>query len=239
MRPVLAAAIAAAAVAAIATLGGRAPRVTLTPLRPVSATPAPVSLCPPGSLPDDGVCIPVPPPRRGATRVRPAESIPRRPDRDPEYARYVLPVERALSIAELGERASADGGALPSGIAIQTEPGARVTVPTLEGQEGPAQVVYVGPFWGPTVVTAHTVRAGGATERYLVVVGKLGTARALSSGDQVSAGAQLGTAGSSLLVLATRLVRPGIELRDLGAGSLLSDANSVPVDPRNVLARGP
>ena len=238
MRPVLVAAIAAAVVAAIATLGGRAPRVTLTPPRPMtSATPAPVSLCPPGSLPDDGVCIPVPPPDRGATRVRPAESIPRRPDRDPEYDRYVLPVEHATSIAELGERASADGGALPSGIAIQTEPGTRITVPTLEGQEGPAQVVYAGPFWGTTVVTAHTVRAGGATERYLVALGKLGSARALSSGELASPGAQLGTAGSSLLVLATRLVRPGIELRELSAGGLLSDAVSVPVDPRNVLPR--
>src|SRR4051812_15778956 len=161
MRPVLVVAIAAAVVAALATLGGRAPRVTLMPPRPVtSAAPAPVSLCPPGSLPDDGVCIPVPPPDRKATRVRPTESIPRRPDRAPEYARYVLPVEHAVSIAELGERVSADGGAMPSGIAIQTEPGAPVTVPNLEGQDGPAQVVYEGAFWGTTVITVHTVHAG-------------------------------------------------------------------------------
>jgi hypothetical protein len=147
-----------------------------------------------------------------------------------------LPVEHPLSIAELGERASADGGALPSGIAIQTEPGAAVTVPALEDQDGPALVAFAGSFWGPTVITVHTVRTGGEPQRYLVTVAKLGTARPIAAGDPAAPGTELGKAGPSLLVLETRLVRPGTELRDLTtAYALLDDANTVPIDPRNIL----
>lgn len=240
MRPVFAAALAAAVVAAIATLGGRASRVTPAPRRQApSAASAPVSLCPPGSLPDDGVCIPVPPPGRTAIRSRVVESIPRRPDREPEYTRYALPVVHAISVAELGERAAADGGVLPSGIALQTDPGSEVAVPSLKGQDGPAEVLFAGGFWGPTVITAHTVQEGGVTQRYLIALGGLGTVRPLPAGESAAPGALLGTAGRAPVILEARLVRPGIELQGLGAPALLNDANSVPTDPRNVLAQAP
>ena len=64
-------------------------------------------------------------------------------------------------------------------------------------QDGPAQVVYAGTFWGTTVITTHTVRAGGLTQRYLVALGKLGTARPVSAGETAAPGTQLGTAGPS------------------------------------------
>ena len=147
----------------------------------------------------------------------------------------MLPVEHAASIAELGERRAADGGLLPSGIGIGVDPSTPVIVPALDGQDGPSRVVYEGVLWGPTVVTLHTVRAGGATEQYLVALGGLGSFRPRSAGDTVERGAELGKTGNSELVLEARLLRPGIDVRPLGAAAMLSDAVSVPTDVRNVL----
>src|SRR5690349_9125989 len=118
--PLVVAAVLAAAAAAVAAIAGRTPRVTFAgpPRASPSATTLAPSLCPPGSLPDNGVCIPVPPPERAAPGVTTTERIPRRPDRPPEYARYALPVEHVASVAVLGDRVAPDGGALPSGIGL-------------------------------------------------------------------------------------------------------------------------
>jgi hypothetical protein len=190
-------------------------------------------------LPDDGVCIPVPPPERTALRGASPERIPRRPDRPPEYARYVLPVQHAVSIAELGEGTAADGGVRPSGIGIQVAPGVPVDAVGLDGQDGPARVVYEGILWGPTIVTLHTVRAGGATQQYLVAFAGLGSLRPHAVDETVSAGAELGTSGASALVVETRLVHPGVDVRSAPPSTLLTDGVSAGTDPRNVLSTGP
>ncbi len=236
--PLVVAAALAAAAAAVAALAGRTPRVTFAgpPRASSSATALAPSLCPPGSLPDNGVCIPVPAPERAAPGAATTERIPRRPDRPPEYTRYALPVEHVASVAELGDRVAPDGGALPSGIGLAVDPGASVTAPALDGQEGPARVAYAGPLWGPTLITLHTVRERGEPHRYLVALGRLGTLKPRAAGDDVAPGAELGKTGASELILETRLLRPGIDPRPLSAAALLSDASSAPTDPRNVLS---
>jgi hypothetical protein len=235
--PIVAAAVFAAAAAAIAALAGRAPRASFAELpRPsASVTSLAPSLCPPGSLPDNGVCIPVPSPERAAPRFASSERVPRRPDRPPEYTRYSLPVDRIASVAELGDRVAPDGGALPSGIALRADPGAPVAALTLDGQEGAARIAYQGLLWGPTVVTLHTVRERGASQKYVVALGGLGSLHPRAIGDDVSPGAELGKVGASELFVETRLLRPGVDPRPLSAAALLSDANSTPTDPRNVL----
>jgi hypothetical protein len=235
--PLVAAAVLAAAAAAAGALAGRPPRISfaLAPSASASAALAP-SLCPPGSLPDNGVCIPVPPPERAAPHVASSERIPRRPDRPPEYARYVLPVERVSSFAELGDRMAVDGGALPSGVALRTDPGVPVDAVALEGQEGPARLAYAGPLWGPTVITLHNVRERGVSRQYAVALAGLASLRPRVVGEDVAAGAELGKTSTSELIVETRLLRPGIDPRPLSAAALLSEANSAPTDPRNVLA---
>ena len=228
-------AVIAAAVAGASALGGRAPRVSEAAPAPSGAS-LPASLCPPGSLPDDGVCIPVPSPEHVALRSGTDERIPRRPDRPAEYARYELPVARAASIAELGDRSGPDGGARPSGIGIQVEQGAQVSAIALDGQEGAARVVYEGPLWGPSIVTLHQVRVGTVTERYLVAIAGLGSLKPRAVDDDVSPGAVLGTMGSSELVLETRLLRAGVDLRGVASAALMTESTSIAIDPRNVLS---
>jgi hypothetical protein len=144
-------------------------------------------------------------------------------------------VERVASVAELGDRVAPDGGALPSGIGLAADPGMPVAALALDGQEGPARVAYEGPLWGPTVITLHTVRERGAAYQYVVALARLGSTKPRAVGDDVAAGAELGKTGGSELIVETRLLRPGIDPRPLSAAALLSDASSVPTDPRNVL----
>src|SRR5262249_50546948 len=137
-HPLLFVAVAAAALAAAVA---RSPR--FRPPRGATQAPAsaslPPSLCPPGSLPDEGVCIPVPEPRNASTRAR--ASIPRRPDRDPSFARYAMPVAGA-SVAD--DVDTPDAGASRDGITLNAPAGAAVASVPLEGQSGPTTVVYAG-----------------------------------------------------------------------------------------------
>src|SRR5690348_3929778 len=122
MRPWMMVTLVSAVGAAYAVLGDgpRRPWRTLSRSAPSAAAVGP-SLCPPGTLPDQGVCIPAPLP--GARRASPrrTDAVPRRPDRPPEYARYALPVARAVSIEDPLGRSPADGGPPPSGIGIVTD----------------------------------------------------------------------------------------------------------------------
>ena len=240
MTPWMTVTLVAAVGAAYAVLaeGPRRPSRALSRRAAPSAAVSP-SLCPPGTLPDQGVCIPAPVPGVRRASVRRTDAIPRRPDRPPEYTRYVLPVSRATSIEDPLGHVPGDGGLPAAGIGITTEPGGAVETVTLERQQGPAHVVFAGRLFGPTVITAHTVATGSVPEDYLVVTGALGTVRPLAPGDPLALGAELGRAGVSPVILDTRLVRRGVDIRTLPPASLLDDATSVPVDPRNVLTRTP
>jgi hypothetical protein len=205
---------------------------------PSAASPPPKPLCPAGTLPDEGVCIPVPAPRAAAESPRStsvADRIPRRPDRSARYARYRLPT--GGSVSEGAGGLARDGGPPLLGILLGAPFGAPVVAMPLDGQDGPSVVVYVGPLVGSTVVTHRAVITGGRRSEYLVVTGNLTFTAALAARHELAAGAVIGKAGGVPVYFETRLLRPGIDVWSLAPNDLLGDAASVSVDPRNVIPR--
>ncbi len=220
---------------ALAALGRHA-RHAATPdrTRPVGSAPsAHTAPCPVGTLPDEGVCIPVP--RRAALAPRASTDaegrIARRPDRPADYLRYALPLEaRAVEASLAGD----DGGLSPGSVVLLAPAGAAVHALALEGQVGPATALFAGRLVGLTVVTRHVVETGGRRRMLLVVVGNL-AAMSVAAHATLAGGDVIGTTGSAPLSLAVRVVRDGIDVDALGGPELLDDANSVPDDARNVL----
>lgn len=232
-----------------------------------SGSPLP-SLCPAGTLPDNGVCIPVPRSRAGGAaleaeknghyersgRWRVYDQIPRRPDRPADYHRYRYPVppEPGQSLVmsgydlDLPDYEQRRGPGLKAvghgGIDLAEPRGTRVRLVDLDHQVGNAEVLYVGPLFGNTVVTRHTLREGGHLREYLVLYGHLqGPAPGLSKGMTVKQGALLGFVGDSgapgvvHLHLEARRVREGENPADFKPREIVDNAHTVVCDPRNVL----
>jgi hypothetical protein len=248
---------AAASVAVLTALGSldRGPAPRAAPIAPPAAArgvdglPA---LCPPGTLPEGPVCLRIP--VEGAEAATPSpivndlgrsgtagERVPRRPDRPEEAARYRYPVglgERAPKVLSAfeGER----GG---HGVEIAATPGEKVTLVALEGQEGPAEVVFAGDHDGAlAVATRHDVREGAELHRYLVIYsGMERLEQSVAEGARLEAGAALGhvpvTAGGHLITLSleARQVRAGATLGTVDEKRLADSSVSVPIDLRNVL----
>lgn len=236
MKPALGAAI-AASMLALAALGRHARRAA-TPDRTHHAgavSSARTAPCPTGTLPDEGVCIPVP--RRAASTPRSLADvegrIARRPDRPADYLRYELPL--GARAVEASSFAGDDGGLSPGSVGLLAPAGAAVHAVALEGQVGPATALFVGRLVGLTVVTRHVVETGGRRRTLLVVLGNL-AATLVAAHAALSNGDVIGTTGGAPLSLAVRAARDGIDVDALGGPELLDDANSVPEDARNVLA---
>jgi hypothetical protein len=252
---------AAASVAVLTALGSldRGPAPRAAPIAPpvaargVDGLPA---LCGPGTLPEGPVCVRIPfdgvddgapvatslPAVNDVGRSGTAgERVPRRPDRPEEASRYRYPVglgERAPRVVSAfeGER----GG---RGVEIAATPGEKVTLVALEGQEGPAEVVFAGDRDGAlAVATRHEVRAGGEVRSYLLIHGGLERLeQGVAEGARLDAGAALGhvpiTAGGHLITLnlEARQVRGGATLGTMDEKRLVDGSVSVPIDLRNVL----
>jgi murein DD-endopeptidase MepM/ murein hydrolase activator NlpD len=112
----------------------------------------------------------------------------------------------------------------------------------LEGQQGPSEVVYIGPLFGTTVVTAHTLKQAQRLRVYLLFHGHLdGPAPGLVAGAKVTSGDVIGRVGDTgspgnvHLHLEVRQVRPDVTLGELAAARWVDQAVSIPCDPRNVL----
>jgi hypothetical protein len=247
---------AAASVAVLTALGSldRGPKPRPAPItapaaaRGVDGLPA---LCGPGTLPEGPVCVRIP--VEGAAKEASrsvndvgrsgtaGERVPRRPDRPEEAARYRYPVG-------LGERAPKVLGAFEGergghGVEIAAKPAERVTLVALEGQEGPAEVVFAGERGGALVVaTRHDVREGSELRSYLLIHGDLERLeQGLAEGARLEAGAALGyaalTAGGHLITITLegRQVRAGAALGTMDEKRLADGSVSVPIDLRNVL----
>ncbi|MEB2323418.1 MAG: hypothetical protein OZ921_12960, partial [Sorangiineae bacterium] len=215
--------------------------------RASAAPSARASPCPPGTLPDDGVCIPVP--ARGAAdagspalaeRWRVYDQLPRRPERPADYGRYALPVTTA------GRAPATESG---DGVELAAELGAEVRVARLERPVGDAEVRYAGPLAGRpglAVLARQTTDEGGRRRDYLVVYGGLGrVAAGVAAGARLAEGATLGAVGPAgeraapALRLETWRVQPGVDPGSLGPAALGRSADCVRADPRNVLALRP
>jgi murein DD-endopeptidase MepM/ murein hydrolase activator NlpD len=228
-----------------------------------------LSSCPAGTLPDRRACVHLPSDDEGAPDTAEFmnmhhdklgqavvyEEIPRRPDRPADYDRYLYPVppglpgghsvvsgydlDRPDEAQRRGRKLSAVGH---GGVDLPQAKGLPIQMIDLDHQQGPAEVVYVGPLFGTTVITRHSLREAGQLRDYLLLFGHLdapapGLAprQALHQGDLVG---YVGDTGSPELVhlhLEARRVREGVDLHRFAGRMLLSGEVSVVCDPRNVL----
>jgi Peptidase family M23 len=228
----------------------------------------PEAPCAASMLPIDGLCVParteaMDDPSAGLAsnahtdrsgHLVVYEHVPRRPDLPADYDSYLYPTEpwggqTVSSGYDLGrpdglQRRGVDLTAIGhGGVDLPQERGAPVRAIALRGQQGDAEVLYIGPMFGNTVVLSHVVREAGATRVYLALHGHLdGFAPSLRKGQSVTPDTPLGFVGDSgaegivHLHYEIRLVRPGIDpARIERAGTLVEQTVSVPCDPRNVL----
>lgn len=220
--------------------------------------------CPPGTLPDARVCIPVPehmtsdgPENVAQANVQPTRGgglraynhIPRRPDRPADWAAYQLPLEGAPSVVssydlDLAPEQQRVGpvGVGHGGVDLAALRGTPVRLVALAHQEGDAEVLHVGTLFGISVATLHALREAGRLRNYVVVFGHLETAApGLALGAVLKTGAAIGRVGDTgspgrvHLHLEVRQVREGIDARTLRASELVEEAKTIACDPRNVL----
>ncbi len=183
------------------------------------------------------------------------DEIPRRPDRPADYEayRYPVPCEAGACVvsgydldrSDEQQRRGAARRQVGHGAVDLLEPrGTPIAVAALEHQEGPAEVVYVGPLFGNTVVTRHTLREGGHLRDYLMLFGHMdSTSPGMHPGATVRDGDVIGTVGDSgspgrvHLHLEVRRLRDGVDASKLAPSALANGASSIVCDPRNVLPR--
>ena len=261
MQPLVRAAVFAALVAAVGMFGLTKSK-TVVPVPQVvdrPAAPPVTSACGPFQIPEGEVCLPIP--RSGQTadpggldhvpralRER-GESIPRRPERPAEVAGYRFPLAESvkpvlLAGLDLPEGTMPDVDVASTAALLGATNGEQVVVVMLEGQEGPAEIAFVGELVGQTVVTLHMVREGGRLRQIMLVHGYLGRfGDHVIEGSSVDEGDVLGYVGSlptgrDVLYVEARQVREGTNLGALSPDKLLETAVSVPCDVRNVLRHG-
>lgn len=215
-----------------------APNAVDAPALATGATPA--LECPPDQLPDDGVCIPVPPP---AERVAETQTrIELLPGRSADYPRYLTP------IAAYPAAAPAEG----LGVFVAAPRGVPVTAISLEAQTGPTRR-WVGATTPARLVTLHRVDRGGSLRTYVLAydglafdtppgiadvdVGTpLGRVAAAASVPPGAASARTAPrTGLTGLTLTVHQLRRGVNPDELDPNRLLLDDSSLDCDARNVL----
>jgi hypothetical protein len=193
---------------------------------PAAADTAP---CPTDTLPDHGVCIPVPKPEAAAREDAEAALalLPGRPD---DYRRYVSPIEGHVPAA------SPDAGAIVSA-AIGTE----VLSIRLESQSGATRWALL-PGSVPLLLTLHRVQRGSSSRSYVLIHRGL-EVNAPAAWTDVPDGAVLGRVDTSLtppgLRLRVRQLRRGTQVEESPTDRTLRDSHSLECDPRNVLPFAP
>ncbi len=263
MQPLVRAAVFAALVAAVGMFGltkektpEPAPNVTSG-----LAAPALAVSCGPFQLPEGDACVPVPRARPGQAEASSAldhvpralrergEVIPRRPDRPADVAMYRFPLAESvkpvlLAGLDLPPDTVPDVQVGPTAALLGASSGDEVVVVTLDGQEGAAEIAFVGELVGTTVVTAHMTREGGRLRQMLLVHGYLDrvsdraiVGASVDEGDVIGYVGSL-PAGSDVLYVEVRQVREGTNSSVVDPAILLSDRTSIACDVRNVLRHG-
>jgi hypothetical protein len=185
--------------------------------------------CPPQQLPDDAVCLPVPPVEElEAVASAPLELL---PGRAPDYARYLTP------IANYPAAAAAEG----LGLFVAAPRGVPVTALSLEAQSGPTRR-WVTAGTPPRLLTLHRVERSSSMRTYVLAYDGI----AFDTGpglQEIVVGTPLGRVaggrGVTGVTLRVRQLRRGVEPEDLPPERLLLDASSIVCDPRNVLPLAP
>ena len=221
-------------------------------------------------LPDGDSCVRLPGSDEGAPEAESApnahheahgqwtvyDEIPRRPERPEDYGAYRYPVPYRPGLVVSGYdldkpdemqrhlRERVGHGAID----LAAPRGSPVTLVALDHQQGDAQVIYVGPLFGTTVVTRHTLREGGTLRDYIVLYGHLDAPASglvdhvgatLPQGAVVGYVGDTGSPGRVHLHLETRRVRDGVDAEHLSPNAMVDGASTVVCDPRNVLPPSP
>jgi murein DD-endopeptidase MepM/ murein hydrolase activator NlpD len=217
-------------------------------------------------LPDGDSCVHLPDGDDGAPEAESApnahrqawggwtvyDEIPRRPERAEDYGAYRYPLPYRPGIVVSGydldrpeemqrhQRERVGHGAID----LAAPRGTPVTLVALDHQQGDAQVLFVGPLFGTTVVTRHAVREGGALRDYLVLFGHLSSPAAglidhvgasVRDGDVIGYVGDSGSPGRVHLHFETRRLRDGLDAMHLAPNAMVDGASTVVCDPRNVL----
>lgn len=256
MRAVTRGAVAAAGLAVVSALAGVRSRSPESSTATTSAPARLVAPCPPRSLPEGPICVPMPKPSESARVAATDPVVPRYPERPMDLQRYVLPLD-------LDDGAQAGHAAVIRGatVSVSCEPGAEVRAAALDGQEGPTRVLYAGVLEGSlAVVTVHDLAPAGSRDadrhaddagapaRRTALLIHRGLERvadgavpgaALEPGKPLGFVAKAERAEGGLLELSARLMRAGVAPTDLAPSRATSPGASVAVDPRNVLPLRP
>jgi hypothetical protein len=226
-------------------------------------------ICPRGTAPDGEACIhlvgaddgPVAEAHANSHRERTGrwatyEQIARLPERPADYDAYRYPIPPGLAGGhhvvsgydlDLPDAKQRRGPTLKhvghGAVDLPQTKGTPVHMLTLEHQEGDAEVLYAGALFGTTILTRHTLREGGRTRDYVLLLGHLDSiAAGITAGATIKDGqlvGAVGDTGSPSLVhlhLEVRRVREGIDLTKVPAGApMIADSVTVVCDPRNVL----
>lgn len=198
----------------------------------VTEVPSPAAAsCPAGTLPDQGVCIPVPPAE--AVLAVSTTQLGLMPGRAEDYGSYLTPISAYPATP-------ADDGL---GVLIPAPPRTLVTLISLEHQLGSARrIILPGPE--PRLFTLHRVSRHAVTRTYLLGYEGLTFDPNAPEAD-LPVGTPLGRVSSSpsrgrtALRLTVRQLRRGANPERLPPQRLLSDAVSLACDPRNVLPAKP
>lgn len=226
--------------------------------------------CGAGTAPDGEVCIhlvaaddgaPYAEAQANAHRERSGrwatyEQIPKLPERPADYDLYRYPIPPGLAGGhyvvsgydlDQPDEKQRRGATLRhvghGAVDLPQVKGTPVHMIALEHQEGDAEVLFVGPLFGTTVLTRHTLREGGRLRDYIMLFGHLDSvAPGITPGTTVKEGdlvAAVGDTGSPRLVhlhLEIRRVRDTVDLSKVPAGGpMIAEAVTVVCDPRNVL----
>jgi murein DD-endopeptidase MepM/ murein hydrolase activator NlpD len=222
--------------------------------------------CLAGMLPDGDVCVRIRDAEEGAREAESAQNthhdarghwivydeIPRRPDRPADYDayRYPVPCDRDCVVSGYDLDRPDDmqrrkGGHTVTGhgaVDLAQKKGTPIVMVGLEHQQGDAEVVYVGPLFGTTVITRHVLREAGELRDYMLIFGHLDLqAPGIHGGARVKEGEVIGFVGDTgapervHLHLEARRMRTGIDVGKLSPTAMIANENSVVCDPRNVL----
>jgi murein DD-endopeptidase MepM/ murein hydrolase activator NlpD len=180
------------------------------------------------------------------------DQIPRRPDRPADYDAYRYPVPCPHGCVVSGydldrpDESQRRGRHLTyvghGAVDIPEPKGTPIAFVALDHEEGDAEVVFVGPLFGTTVIARVSLREGGRLRDYILLFGHLDAAASgLAPGAQLKEGdlvGMVGDTGSPSLVhlhLEARRVREGVNVAKLSGPAIIANENSVVCDPRNVL----
>jgi murein DD-endopeptidase MepM/ murein hydrolase activator NlpD len=226
------------------------------------------AVCPAGTLPDAEACVHIPLAdelasgpeteseanahfdRHGRWVIY--DQIPRRPERPVDYDAYRYPVPCVHGCVVSGydldrpDESQRRGRHLTfvghGAVDIPQPKGTPISFVALEHQEGDAEVVFVGPLFGETVIARVSLREGGRLRDYILLFGHLDAPASglaprayLKEGDLVGTVGDTGSPSLVHLHLEARRVREGVDVAKLSGAAIIANENSVVCDPRNVL----